>query len=74
MANTKLNFIGGIVVGAALGVVTGLLAAPTSGKQTRKKLKKKSRKYSKDAVRAVRQYLAGQNDHGQRQLEGKVAH
>lgn len=57
MGGTRMNFLGGVLIGTAVGMVSGLLIAPTSGKQTRKKLKKKSRKYSKDAIQAVRQYL-----------------
>jgi gas vesicle protein len=59
MMNRGVNFLGGILLGSAIGVVSALLLAPDSGKRTRKKLKKKSRKYSKDAVQAVRQYLMG---------------
>jgi gas vesicle protein len=59
MRNGGANFLGGILLGSAIGVVSALLLAPDSGKRTRKKLKKKSRKYSKDAIQAVRQYLMG---------------
>jgi gas vesicle protein len=34
------TFIGGVVLGAAIGVVTGLLVAPRKGRDTRKLLKK----------------------------------
>jgi gas vesicle protein len=74
MANSTFNFIGGVILGASLGVVTGLLAAPASGKQTRKKLKKKSRKFSKEAVRAVRQYLAEKNQHEDEVIGRKLSH
>jgi hypothetical protein len=74
MANSTINFIGGVILGASLGVVTGLLAAPASGRQTRKKLRKKSRKFSKEAVRAVRQYLAGKNQYEDEVLERKLSH
>lgn len=59
MGNRGVNFLGGILLGSAIGVISALLLAPESGKRTRKKLKKKSRKYSKDAIQAVRQYLMG---------------
>lgn len=69
MGGIRMSFLGGVLLGTAVGMVSGLLIAPTSGKQIRKKLKKKSRKYSKEAVQAVRQYLSGsrkdlhKNDH-----------
>jgi gas vesicle protein len=34
------SFIGGILVGAAIGAITGLLLAPKSGRETRQLLKK----------------------------------
>ncbi|MEB3826790.1 YtxH domain-containing protein [Phormidium sp. CCY1219] len=38
--NRSGTFIGGMLVGAAIGTITGLLVAPRSGRQTRKLLKK----------------------------------
>lgn len=64
MRNGGVNFLGGILLGSAIGVVSALLLAPDSGKRTRKKLKKKSRRYSKDAIQAVRQYLMGRKKNG----------
>jgi len=51
------NFLGGLLIGTAVGVVAGLLIAPTSGNQTRKNIVNKSKAYSQQAVDAVRQYL-----------------
>lgn len=34
------TFIGGIIMGAAIGVIVGLLAAPRKGKDTRRLIKK----------------------------------
>lgn len=38
--NRSGQFIGGLLLGSAIGLVTGLLMAPRSGKQTRQLLKK----------------------------------
>ena len=38
--NSSGSFIGGMVIGVALGALGGLLAAPRSGRETRKLLKK----------------------------------
>lgn len=38
--NRSGAFIGGMLLGAAIGTITGLLAAPQSGRQTRRLLKK----------------------------------
>lgn len=38
--NQSGRFIGGLLLGTAVGVVTGILMAPRSGQQTRKILKK----------------------------------
>lgn len=43
--NSSGSFIGGMVIGAALGALGGVLAAPRSGRETRQLLKK-----SADAV------------------------
>jgi gas vesicle protein len=51
------NFLGGLLIGAAVGVVTGLLIAPSSGNQTRRNIVRRSKAYSQQAVDAVRQYL-----------------
>ena len=51
------NFLGGMVIGAAVGLVTGLLIAPSSGNQTRRNIVRRSRAYSQQAVDAVRHYL-----------------
>jgi gas vesicle protein len=73
-----VNFLGGILLGSAIGVVSGLLLAPASGKQMRKKLKKKSRRYSKEAIQAVRQYLTGtkkdrsKNEHEETEADKKA--
>lgn len=40
MAGKSGAFIGGVVVGAAVGAVTGLLVAPRTGRETRQILKK----------------------------------
>ena len=36
------GFVGGVLLGAAMGTVAGLLIAPRTGKETRQILKKKS--------------------------------
>ncbi len=46
-------FVGGVLLGAALGAVAGLLAAPKSGRETRQVLKK-----SADAVPELVEDLA----------------
>jgi gas vesicle protein len=51
------KFLGGLLVGTAVGIVTGLLIAPTSGSQTRRTIVSKSKTYSQQAIDAVRQYL-----------------
>jgi gas vesicle protein len=38
--NRTGNFLGGMVLGAAIGTITGLLIAPKSGRETRRILKK----------------------------------
>ena len=38
--NSSGSFIGGMIIGVALGALGGLLAAPRSGRETRKLLKK----------------------------------
>ncbi|MCS6958476.1 MAG: YtxH domain-containing protein [Pseudanabaenaceae cyanobacterium SKYGB_i_bin29] len=43
MTNGIGKFLGGVVVGTAIGVVTGILIAPRSGKDTRNLLKKSAR-------------------------------
>jgi gas vesicle protein len=41
MSNQRTgSFIGGVLLGAAIGTVTGLLVAPRSGRETRQLLKK----------------------------------
>jgi gas vesicle protein len=41
MSNNRSGaFIGGLMLGAAIGALTGLLAAPRTGRETRKLLKK----------------------------------
>ncbi len=41
MSNQRAgSFIGGVLLGAAIGTVTGLLMAPRSGRETRQVLKK----------------------------------
>lgn len=41
MSNNRSGlFVGGLLVGAALGTITGLLAAPRSGRETRNLLRK----------------------------------
>jgi gas vesicle protein len=51
------NFLGGLLIGAAVGVATGLLIAPSSGNQTRRNIVRRSKAYSQQAVDAVRQYM-----------------
>jgi gas vesicle protein len=51
------KFLGGVLVGTAIGLVTGLLIAPMSGTQTRRTIVSKSKVYSQQAIDAVRQYL-----------------
>jgi gas vesicle protein len=51
------KFLGGLLVGTAVGLVTGLLIAPMSGTQTRRTIVSKSKVYSQQAIDAVRQYL-----------------
>lgn len=38
--NRSESFIGGLIIGAAIGTLTGLLIAPRAGSETRKLLKK----------------------------------
>ena len=38
--NRSGTFIGGVLLGAAVGTITGLLMAPRTGKETRQFLKK----------------------------------
>jgi len=41
MSNNRSGvFIGGLMLGAAIGTLTGLLIAPRTGRETRKLLKK----------------------------------
>jgi gas vesicle protein len=41
MANNRSStFLGGMILGAAVGTIAGLLSAPRSGRETRKLLKK----------------------------------
>lgn len=53
------KFVGGLLLGAALGMAAGMLIAPTSGLQIRNTIIRRSRKYSSQAVDAVRQYIDG---------------
>ncbi|MCC0179604.1 YtxH domain-containing protein [Waterburya agarophytonicola K14] len=38
--NQTVIFIGGMIIGSAVGTIVGLLAAPRTGKETRKVIKK----------------------------------
>lgn len=51
------KFLGGLMIGTAVGFVTGLLLAPASGNMTRRNIVRRSRAYSQQAIDAVRQYL-----------------
>lgn len=51
------KFLGGLILGTAVGLATGLLIAPTSGNQTRRNLVRRSKVYSQHAIDAVKQYL-----------------
>lgn len=44
MANGVGKFLGGMVIGTAIGVVTGILIAPRSGKDTRSLIKKSAKR------------------------------
>jgi len=48
----KGKFIGGVILGAALGTIGGILFAPDKGSVTRKDLKKKATDYSKQAKKS----------------------
>ena len=51
------KFLGGLILGTAVGLATGLLIAPTSGNQTRRNIVRRSKVYSQHAIDAVKQYL-----------------
>lgn len=51
------KFVGGLLLGTALGMAAGILIAPTSGLQIRNTIIRRSKKYSSQAVDAVRQYV-----------------
>lgn len=40
MSNRSGSFLGGMIVGAAMGTIAGLLIAPRAGKETRQLIKK----------------------------------
>ena len=51
------KFLGGFVLGTAVGLAAGLLIAPTSGNQTRRNIVRRSKVYSQHAIDVVKQYL-----------------
>ena len=60
--NNSINFLIGVIGGAAAGMILALLLAPKSGKETRKELKEKidelNEKYSPELVEVKNQALS----------------
>ncbi|HEX5170170.1 MAG TPA: YtxH domain-containing protein [Cyclobacteriaceae bacterium] len=50
----KIQMIGGLLVGVALGTAAGILMAPSSGRKTRRILLKKSKKIGNEFENAMR--------------------
>jgi len=65
----RLQIIGGLLIGVALGTAAGILMAPTSGSKTRNMLMKKSRKLGKEFGNVMRDSIGDIKDNYNRKVE-----
>lgn len=63
-----IDFVGGVVLGAAIGAVAGILFAPYSGAETRKRLQKEGERVYKDVERKVKPVV----ENAKRAMDEKV--
>ncbi len=69
MSDDNKHFVGGMLVGSAIGVVLGILIAPDSGEKTRQKLKNKICLF-KDYL--VDEVINGSKKRKSRPINGKI--
>lgn len=50
---STLKFVGGLLLGAALGTAAGVLIAPEKGERTRRKIKKEVEKKKRDIEKNI---------------------
>ena len=55
--NPETKFLGGFLLGTAIGAATGLLLAPNSGRKTRRKIKNESKQMAEDVIAKTNESL-----------------